>query len=335
MASETGRASLNLRLDLLKEGHRFSFFQVMRLFRLFDAYSNKLTGLKPIEAIKLKARPDLTLLFPASDIAGIEEVSKEDLFYRVTVTFLGLYGISSPLPTFYTEDLFREEGDDKSVMRDFLDIFNHRLYLLFFRCLLKYRYFLKVVEEKDPQFFEILFSLIGLGEKELREDVPDTFSLFRYIGLFTQFPRSALGLKTMLSDTFKDFPVQIIPCMMKRVKIPEDQRMLLGVQGAYIGVDSFLGEEIEDRMGSFRLLLGPLNNEQFHALLPDTEGFRRLNALTGFYLTDPLEYDIEIILRSDELKTVGLGVPDWSRLGYDTWIFSGKYDGDVRTCYDS
>ncbi len=170
---------------------------------------------------------------------------------------------------------------------------------------------------------EILFCLIGLGEKELRKDIPEPYSLIRYAGLITQFPRSAMGLKTLLQDAFKGIPVDIKPCITKMVEIPKDQRMYLGISGASLGEDSFIGEMIEDRMGAFRITIGPLNSKYFHDLLPGKKDFERLNFLTKFYLTDPLEYEIEMILQKEDMKTVCLGLPEWSSLGLDTWIFSG------------
>ncbi|WP_416359359.1 type VI secretion system baseplate subunit TssG, partial [Acinetobacter baumannii] len=44
----------------------------------------------------------------------------------VRVTFMGLYGVESPLPTHYSDDIAqRREGVEAT--EDFLDIFNHRL----------------------------------------------------------------------------------------------------------------------------------------------------------------------------------------------------------------
>jgi type VI secretion system protein ImpH len=330
MASEVRRSSLNLKLDLLKRGHEYSFFQVMRLLRLFAIDSERTEEKRIDEEAKIRIRPELSLAFPASDVAKIEELADDQSIFLVTATMLGLYGSSSPLPTFYTEDLMDEEAEDASVSRDFIDIFNHRLYLLLFRCWTKYREFLQLVEENNPKDLEKLFCLLGLGEKELRENLPESYSLLRYTGLFTQFPRSSLGLETLLQDALGGVPIGVIPCVQRRVKIPPDQRLHLGASGNSLGENSFLGEEIDDRMGKFHLQIGPLQSEQFHSLLPGNPSHQRLAFLTKFYLTDPLEYDLELILAEKEGKTVCLGTPMWSRLGWDTWTFSTEYIGEVK-----
>jgi type VI secretion system protein ImpH len=334
MASQNRRPSSNLKLELLREGHAFSFFQVMRLLRLFGRDSTEIEDASSAEADNIRIRPKLSLAFPPADVDTIEEQDNDkDPRFLVTANFLGLYGTSSPLPTFYSEDLMEEATLDEPVARDFIDIVNHRLFLLFFRCWTKYRQYLQVVEEKNPQYLERLFCLLGLGEKTLRDDIPDAYGLIRYVGLFTQFPRSAVGLQTLLQDALDVKRVEVIPCVKRKAIIPEDQRLFLGVAGNLLGLDSFLGRQIEDRMGKFRILIGPLNRETFRRFLPGGDGYERLVSLTTLYVVDHLGYDLELIIPEGQVKTVCLGGPEWSRLGLDTWTFSGDELGEVRTTF--
>jgi type VI secretion system protein ImpH len=333
LAGQVGESSFNIKFELLEKAHEFSFFQVMRLLRLLGRGRARAEEEQEEEKENTRVRPELSLAFPAADVAAIEETAGKEFDYRVTATFLGLYGSSSPLPTFYTEDLLEEAQGDSSVTRDFLDIIHHRLFWLFFRCWTKYRLFLQVVEEKNARDLERLFCFLGLGEKELREGLSNPFSLLRYIGLFTQFPRCASGLETLLQDSLGKVQVNLQPCLARRVKIPEDQRLSLGISGSLLGQDSFLGEEIEDRMGKFRLQIGPLDAQKFRDLLPGRPAYQRLTSLTQLYLVEPLEYDMELSLTPGEVKTGCLGAPQWSGLGWDTWIFSGDYPEGVRAVF--
>ncbi len=332
MASQNRGSSSPLKSELLEKAHQFSFYQVMRLLRLFlsGQESERETS---VEEEYLRFRPELSLAFPPSDIAKIEENEGGKPRFFITATLLGLYGSSSPLPTFYTEDLLDEAAEDMSVTRDFIDIFNHRLYLLLFRCWVKYRLFLQVIEENHPETLEKLFCLIGLGEEALRRDLPESYSLIRYTGLITQFPKSASGLQTLLHDALGKVPVRIIPCVKRVVKIPLDQRLNLGKSGGRLGVDSFIGEEMDDRMGKFRIQIGPLKSETFHQFLPGNLDHHRLAFLTTFYLLDVFEYDIELILAEQEAKTVSLGESQWSRLGLDTWVFSHDHLDEVKAIF--
>lgn len=328
MATPGRRSSFDLRIDLLKEAHSFSFFQVLRLLRLFAPPGTKGSGLGFIDFENVRIRSTLSLGFPPADVESIAEVDEGSSF-QVTVTPLGLYGSSSPLPTFYTEDLIEEASEDESVSRAFIDIINHRLYILLFRCWTKYRQFVQVVEEKNPVPLERLFCLVGLGEEALRKDIPDAYGLIRYAGLLTQFPRSAVGLEALIQDAVGDVPVKVIPCVLRVAKIPLDQRLTLGKVGR-LGEDSYVGQEIDDRMGKFRLCIGPLDTRQFQSLLPGSSGCEKLSFLTRFYVNDPLEYEIELVLAENEASCACLGAPEWSKLGLDTWVFSGACPGKVH-----
>ena len=160
------RGPMDIGADLLDHGWSYSFFQALRLLRRRFSSGDASSG-TPEDYIRV--RPDLNLSFPAADIAKIEaDESAEQKQFRITATFFGLYGASSPLPTFYTEDLILEAGQDESVSRDFLDIFHHRLYGLLFQAWMKYRLFFQVAEEKDAQQLERLYCLLGLGAVILR-----------------------------------------------------------------------------------------------------------------------------------------------------------------------
>lgn len=323
MAGPDRKSALDLKLDLLKQGNGFSFFQALRLLRRVGEVGEESPGDREGAEPNLRIRPDLSLGFPASDVARIEETPGGPAGYRVTVSFLGLYGASSPLPTFYTEDLIDERLADSTTTRDFLDIFHQQLYLLLFRCWSKYRQFVKVVEEESPDDLEKLFCLMGIGEPELRKIAGGPYGLLRYIGLFTQHPRSAAGLEGLLRDAIGGPPVELIPCLLRKARIPPDQRAVLGESGGRLGEDCFLGFEIDDRMGKFRLRIGPLDADRFDSLLPGRPAHHRVAAMVGLYLTDPVEYDLELVLSGGEAKTASLGGERWSALGLDTWSFSG------------
>jgi type VI secretion system protein ImpH len=329
-------ADLNakLKLELKREAHTFSFYQVMRLLRRFSLETPQSVASRTPAAAQIRVAPKLSLAFPAADVESVtEQVVDETVRYEVTANFLGLYGISSPLPTFYTEDLMDEAADDESAARDFVDLINHELFCLLFECWLKYRQHLQVVEEENSKAQDRLFCLMGLGERVWRKDIRQPYRLLRYVGLLTQLPRSASGLETLLCDALDGFPVRVIPCVSRTAKIPLDQRLLLGGTVGYLGTDSFIGEEIEDRMGKFRIRVGPLDQEQFRLLLPGTEAHVRLFSLTRLYILEALEYEVEVVLAALQAQKIRLGAPTWSRLGLDTWLFSTETLGEVRAVF--
>jgi len=324
MATQGRRQTFDIKETLVTNGKRFSYAQALRMLRYLMSETG---GDNPDEETigrSIKMRPQLSLNFPDTDIVSIEEVSRDPPIFLLTVTFLGLYGVSSPLPTFYTEDLIDENLQEVTVIRDFLDIVNAPFYRLFYQCWSKYRQHIKIIDEQDPVYLERLFCFLGLGIEEHRREIPDVQALIPYVGLFTQFPRSALGLKTLLTDILHVHSLDVVQCVRRKAVIPEDQRLFLGTSIRYLGVDSYVGQEVDDRMGAFRIVIGPVEADRFHEFLPDTQKFDMMARIIRLYLDKPLTWESEVSLYPGEVKTVCLGESRWSRLGWDTWIFSDK-----------
>ncbi|MEW6261641.1 MAG: type VI secretion system baseplate subunit TssG [Thermodesulfobacteriota bacterium] len=334
MAGQDRRPPTDLKSDLLERPRAYSFFQAVRLLR-FYAQQFRQDREEGLFHDLLRIRALLSLSFPGTDVESIEEVPAEPgVRYRITATFLGLYGASSPLPTHYTEDLLDEAAEDRSVTRDFLDVLGDPYYRLFFQAWNKNRWFLKTVEEEAAPYLERLFCLLGLGLKEFWQAVPQSRRLWRYIGLFTMSPRPALGLKTLLADALDLPQLDVINNVARLMAIPEDQQCRLGLQGSGLGRDSYLGSLIADRMGKIRIEAGPLGEDKFHDLLPGGEAFAQVGELSRLYLTQPLEREIELVVKEDEVRTMALGQPKWSWLGYDTWLFAGPdFKGEAKVYF--
>lgn len=329
MADTTGQPDSPLINDLLSHGHQFSFPQIMRIARqhLGAGGAGELPEIPWQERVRV--RPDLSLAFPAADVARVERSGTDKADLLITTTFLGLYGSSSPLPTHYTEDLLDEAAADSSVSRDFLDILHQRLYQLYFQCWSKYRLFVRIAEEQNPRDRERLFCLIGLGERELRDSLPDAWQLVRYAGLLSQFPRSAEGLQTLLRDALTVGKLEVEQCVLRRVQIPDDQQMRMGLTGMALGTTTVLGSEMPDRMGRFRIHIGPLSKQEYDTLLPGTQRHDKLSGLIRLYILDPFDFDLQITLAAREAEPIRLGDPDGARLGWNSWCFSGDTLGEV------
>ena len=322
MAGADWRQTSDITEAVWKNAPAFSFVQALRLLlRLLR--KQKGASLDDMELNRrLRIRPDLSLVFPGTDIVELQKRDEKPLAVQLTVSFLGLYGASSPLPTFYTEDLLREQAEDRSVTRDFLDIVHTPLYHLLFRCWSKYRLAYQIVEDANGDFIEYFFCLLGLSEQAFRCRFHSPERLLRYTGLCMQFPRSAEGLRAMLADAL-DLPVlEVIQCIDRLADIPQDQRLLLGVSANRLGETSVIGLQIADRTGAFRVRVGPVDGNTLHRLLPDGQAFGAMTELIIFYLDQSLVWDLELVLAPGQAHSAGLGTDKWSRLGWNTWVFS-------------
>lgn len=325
MDCDDRKPSASVTGNLLDKTTGYSFFQAIRLLRL---HSHTCTGKELEEFFRdhLRVRPQLSLGFPATDLTGIEQEEREDGdVYRLETTFLGLYGASSPLPVFYTEELLAEASEDKSVTRDFLNIINNNPYVQFFRAWSRSRLMLKAVDEKDGAWLERLNSLLGYGHYKAFSHVPPECRRFRHIGLLTQYPRSAVGLETLLKDSLQHGDIHVEQCVLRKVKIPDDQRFCLGVDSNVLGERSWVGEELEDRNSKFAVHLHELDSGRFHQLLPGAVDGDKLDNLVRGYLVEPFKYDLVLEMMPGEANTAVLGGEQWSGLGCDTWVFSGNH----------
>ncbi len=334
MAGANRKPFFNLKNELLEKPKTFSFFQSMRLLRYFLAREEDSEEKGGLLQKYIRIRPKLALSHPGADIDDIEVLESDQPKYKMTVNFLGLYGESSPLPTFYTEDLLDDDGEEKTAARDLIDIINHPLYTLLNQSYTKYRVPIKLIDEKDAKYKEILFSLLGIGVEEMREGLKDADELLRYTGLLTQQPKSARGLERLLKDVLDIDKVEIDQCVERVVKIPPEQHLIVGKSGNVLGGECYLGETIKDRMKKFRIKLGPVDADKYLELLPGGEEYEKIIFYVDLYLFEPLESELEIFLDGKEVKTARLSNQRWSRLGMDTWMFSGEHDKPVSTVFN-
>ncbi len=341
------RAAAPTLLEQLRANPRaFSFVQAVRLLRQAHGGADLARSERFLRE-RVRVRALLSLGFPATDLADLEELppregesGPDQERFRLTATFLGLYGPSSPLPTFYTEELLDEQSEDRNVSRDFLDMVGDGFFHLFFLAWARHRLPLKVCEERNAATMERLFSLVGLGDPEVRKIFTHPGMLLRAAGLLTQFPRSAAGLKGLLADR-AGAPVRVVQCVSRHVPIPEDQRCFLGHDTAQLGDTAWLGSQVRDDIGKFRLEVGPLSAANFHLVIPGGEWHLSIVRLVRFYCTEPLEFDVLLRLDPAEAEDGRLGTGVWSQLGCDAWL--GRAAGkepqalftNLRRQYDS
>lgn len=311
MASEDRSTTPAVRSDLLlTEGHNYAFFQALRLLRL---------RFPDEQAFKdgVRIRPRLSLGFPESDIESIDH-DDEDNRYYLEANFFGLYGVTSPLPTFYTEDLIDEQLQGYSASRDFLDVIHAALYPLLFRAWEKHRLWMAISERNDLARMQLLSSLPGLANvgQKWQECIPE---ILRYAGLFNQFPRSALGLEQLITTTLEGVPVEVVPCVKTQVPIDVQARCMLGFSGNILGQDSLLGRHVNDRSTTLDIRVGPLGARQFNLVLPGASLYSRIERLTALYLQTPLACRLILSIKQDEQRSPALG-DSWNQLGLNTWL---------------
>lgn len=323
----TGHLNEALLGELLAHGRQFDFYQAVRV--LLALHPNAATpgrhGQLSKEAVRFCA--NLSLGFPASDV---ERVTRETASaaalppYAMTVNFLGLIGPASPLPAYYTEEAIRADADT-AVAQHFLDMFHHRLTSFVYRSWEKYRYMLQYRPGARDPFSNRMFALIGLGHAQLRENSQIEWArVLPYLGLIGMKVRSASLLSSVVSHYFGGVPAQVQEYMRHKTVIDPMQRNRLGVVNCSLGVNGMLGEKVYDVNTKFRLRIGAMDYTAYREFLPGGSDYDVLRELVRFTLVDPLEYDVELLLRADEVPPTTLAKDNPCRLGYSNWL------GEVR-----
>jgi type VI secretion system protein ImpH len=318
---------------LERDGHRFSLYQAIYLLERAAPGAVRLGGTGPAADEVIRLRPDVSLGFPPGAIHRIDRLDRADeevadglrriadhQRWRIEATFFGLYGSDSPLPSHWAEDILHEQTFDTTV-RDFLDIFHHRVYSLLYRTWAKYRFTVQYTGNLADPLTDRLLCLIGLGSPEVREatGLPVT-RLLRWAGLLVQQPRSAAGLEVFLSDWFGGVPVRLTPAVGRWVPLASGDRCRLGRSACTLGGDAILGERLYDVGGRYALAIGPVDPVRFRSFLPDGEDHDTLRKLIRLYHNDPLEADLTIRLHGADIPPLVLDPEGPRGLGWNTWL---------------
>jgi len=292
---------------LLDDGPEWSF---VRAVAVAEAAGEPIGSNTPPARESVRLRPALSLAFPTADIVGVERLPGGDDVpprLRIESTFLGSYGQASPLAPYATEALLADEG---TAVRDFLDIFNHRMLSLAYRVLSKYRI------ERTRGHDARLRSLTGAPPDRPAPSMPGGADLLAIAGLLAQQPASAAALGTALGTWLGGVPVEVEQCVPTWTPLPAERQGLLGGANCGIGSDCLAGDRILSCTTSFRVRIGPVGGDDFARFLPGGDGMAAVRALVAEFNPDLLDWDVEVRLAPDAMPPASLG--GGARLGWDT-----------------
>jgi type VI secretion system protein ImpH len=359
MASENGRTSAGLSGQLFREPQRFEFFQAVRLLERVlheRARQNPRWQRYPVgsdqppnrEVVRFRALNSLS--FPASAISQLRQPAPDGVAEsdspppEMVVAFLGLTGPSGVLPHHYTQLLLKRLRAKDASLRDFLDLFHHRLVSQFYRAWEKYRLPFAYERSKlepggqgvDP-VTHALYCLVGLGTPGLRGRLQvDDEAFLYYSGHFAHHPRTALALEGILEDYF-ELPMRVQQLQGQWLYLDSDDRALMPCReypngrNTQLGVNLVAGERVWEMQSKFRLLVGPLTYAQFRRLMPNGDSLRSLCQMTRTYVGPEFDFDVQLVLKAAEVPWCHLGgdPANGARLGWNTWVRYRKFTQDV------
>lgn len=274
----------------------------------------------------LNFRPYEYYEYPPTDLRSVKYIN--DKFYFV-LNIMGLYGIDSPIPQCYHNQIPLQQmvhqdkdGNIHVPLQDFLDIFNNRLYWLYYQAWKKYRYYLHYPEGLKNRQLRRLFTFAGLNiEDDLQhETAPEEranklaapispFQFLPFSGILSQRVRSKTGLHILLSGFFPGWKFHIhefVPTM-----IEAENRPKLGSKNnedAFcISRNNLVGKRVRDSMSRICVEIGPIYFEDYLSVLPGEKNAGILNKLLDIYLNDGLTYNVKLVLLWETVPPLRLG----------------------------
>jgi type VI secretion system protein ImpH len=313
--------------------HAFGFYALLRLFEARNADLPRLgRSVRPAQdALRLGQEPSVTHA-PAA-IAKLEP-GDGDRPDRLLVYLFGLFGPDGPLPLHITEFARdRQRNHNDPTLRRFIDLFHHRTLSLFYRAWADARPTVSFDRPAQDRFGHYVGALIGLSTPRLRDrDAMPDLTKLHFAGLLSGQTRHAAGLATILSEFFQ-MRVEVESFVGAWLPLPGSDLSRLGdgARTAALGGTVLLGARVWSRQHKFRLVFGPLSLADYERLLPGGLSFSRLVPIVRNWAGDALAWDVNLVLRRDEVPPIRLG--QQGRLGWTTWLMPRRAEEDAADLF--
>lgn len=334
----------------------FDFFQAMRRLECSRRDVPPLGASQRLAEDPVRLGQTPSLAFAPASLTSYQ-VRPGGLPPRLYVAFMGLLGPHGPLPLYITEYVHdrRHNAKDQTLAR-FLDIFNHRMISFFYRAWAvnqKAVHFergpatwesvapagqTRAFAPAEDRFIAFVFSTFGMGMPNMigRDALPDRAKAF-YSGRLACQTRNAEGLESIIADYFR-IPTRVIQFIGQWLDIPADCTLRLGEsrRTGLLGQSTIIGSRLWDCQQRFRIRMGPMSLAQYERLLPAGPAYerkapataaappaggaslRRLAAWVGVYVGEERSWELQLVLKKDEVPKPKLG--SYGRLGWTTWL---------------
>ncbi|WP_282176048.1 type VI secretion system baseplate subunit TssG [Vibrio nereis] len=205
----------------------------------------------------------------------------------VDVNFMGLTGPNGILPRHYTELVLDRVKNKDTAMRDFFDMFNHRLISLQYRAWEKYQFNLgyeRYLTQGNSTFNDVLKSITGSV---------DDMSVF-FGGFFSSAIRNSSSLKSML-ERVSGCEVNIVEFIGRWIALNAEEQTQLGSKlnpegnHARLGVSTIIGQRVWDISSAIEVEVVADNASTFYALINDSVLREMLFSLANHYLTPSIQ----------------------------------------------
>lgn len=256
------------------------------------------------ELIRFKSDQHLGFPGPSLNKVASRTSAKHESVLDMHVSFMGVTGTNGALPQHYTELVLERVKYKDTGMRDFFDLFNHRLLSLYYRAWEKYQF--PIGFEKNSQNHPDSFSTV------LNELTGSTNSLGKfYAGIFNRKVRNVAGLRQILSH-FTGCEIEIEQFQGKWLALAKSEQTQLGQrsqpegQFACLGVDASIGQKIWDISSSIKVVIKPDADSKINDYLNGGRTYQGVNQLISEYLGKSIQYKIQLEVKYEQIPVACL-----------------------------
>lgn len=295
---------------------RYNFFQLISLLERRILAHAPLGFLGPPDRERIRLRSASSLGFAASDVAALSSTDDAEILrIFVTVSFLGLYGASSPLPRWYSQTIDRlsvevPAAGERPAVQHFLDDIHHRLLALLYRAWKQYHHEHLFQADGSDLLSKALLNLIGIEPDDKAEVLGiRPARLLRYLGLFLLRSRPLGGLQTLLTEEL-ELPLKLEPAPLRCIDLAREQGSQLCAERRHrqtLGHGVALGTRRFDRATAIRVLIGPVEYATYRQLRPGNPLHQRLISLIRLYVRQPLDVWLTIQVPTIDIAQTQLG----------------------------
>lgn len=301
---------------LLSHYKQSEFFHLINLIEMID---NEL-----FNQLRFTANPSLA--FPETEIEKIS-YSPGQKITDLQINFIGLIGAHGVLPNHFNELVIQQLHHKENALKDFLDIFHHRIAMLFYQASKKYK-ICTSTSTKAHSIETILYSLTGNYITDFTEQIVSSERLFYYTKFFFQKTRSAVCLSLFLSDFFEK-SIKIKQFVKNKILFTAKNGTCLSKQYAHLGLEAIVGKSTTDYQNKFRIVIESINYKEFKDFLPDGIPLKQLLELTRRYTGHVLKFDIQLILKKEEVPFLQLNKTVKPMLAWNTWLKVNEFVKDA------
>lgn len=284
MERESQPARTGLTEDLGRDIWRVNFYRFCQLLEQENPDRPLLGTADKPSGDPVRFRPWPGMGFPTSELRSVEtDEEHPELPPSVRTTFLGMYGVDSPLPTTYLDDIAqRREGHEATTA--FLDIFSHRITTQYYRIWRKYAYPATYAPGATDATSQCLLGLVGLGIPGTAENIATPVSRFlALLGTMRLPTRNAEGIRQLVSllapettaTVISPDPVKVL--VAQRSGLGKDNRVALSQRAT-------LGKTGKEACSRILLMLATNSQTEAEGWLPGGHLHTDLMVLLRVYL---------------------------------------------------